>query len=137
MSVLGQLTGPVGKLGARVYTVTKSTVKGASEGVAMYARGKEGYLAEEGSASVIAERAGIGFGKGVAKVGVSQATPARRWTAWRSSPAGRSRRCPTCGNASVVSVIRDTVTGAGGGVIRRAVGVAVSKRWAAEKVTPR
>jgi len=44
---------------------------------------------------------------------------------------------PDLRHASVVSVVRDTVTGAGGGAVRRAVGVAVSKRWVAEKVTPR
>jgi hypothetical protein len=133
MSVLGQLTGPFGKLGARAYTVTKETVKGASEGVAMYARGKEGCFTE--GASVIFERAGIGFGKGCGKVAVSQlagkAMDGVARLAGRTVPVA-----PDLGNASVVSVIRDAVTGADGGVTRRTVGITLSKRWAAKKITP-
>jgi hypothetical protein len=135
VSVLGELTGAPGKVLGRVYTVTKETVKGTSEGVAAYARGKGGYLADEGSAWVIAERAGIGFGKGVAKVGFDEA--AGKLMDGVAKLGGRKiPEMPDLGEASVVSVVRDTISGAGKGATRRAVGISVSKTWASDKITP-
>ena len=72
VSVLGRLTGPAGERGAEVYTVAKETLKGLSEGVADYARGRGGHVASEGSAWVILERGTIGASKGVAKVGLDR-----------------------------------------------------------------
>ena len=74
ISVLGSLTGTAGETGARVYTVAKETVKGLSEGVADYVRGKGGHVVEDGSAWVILERGTIGATKGAAKVGLDKLT---------------------------------------------------------------
>jgi len=135
VSVLKDLTGPPGKVLGRVYTVTKETVKGTSEGYAAYVRGKGGYLADEGSAWVIAERAGIGFGKGVAKEGFDEI--AGKLMDGVAKLGGRKiPEMPDLGNASVVSVVRDTISGAGKGATRRAVGISVSKTWASDKITP-
>jgi len=135
VSVLKDLTGPPGKVLGRVYTVTKETVKGTSEGYAAYVRGKGGYLADEGSAWVIAERAGIGFGKGVAKEGFDEI--AGKLMDGVAKLGGRKIPAkPDLGNASVVSVVRDTISGAGKGATRRAVGISVSKTWASDKITP-
>ena len=54
--------------------VAKETLKGLSEGVADYVRGKGGHVAGEGSAWVILERGTIGATKGAAKVGLDKLT---------------------------------------------------------------
>ncbi len=74
MSVLGSMTGKPGEAIAEAYTVTKETVKGLSEGVADYRRGKGGHAAEEGSLWVIAERGAIGAAKGLSKAGLDRVT---------------------------------------------------------------
>jgi len=134
MSVLGELTGPIGKMRARVYTVAKETVKGTSEGVAAYIRGK-------GVTLRTTERLGhrrarrIGFGKGVTKVGFDEIA------GWAMNGVARlaGRRTPQMPDlrgASVASVVRDTVSGAGRAPRARAVGISVSQTWASDKITP-
>ena len=126
VSVLGELTGKAGQVGGRIYTVTKETLKGASEGVAAYARGQGGAFAENGSAWVIAERAGIGLAKGGAKVGLDMAAGKVL-----EGVAKLGRRSipdlPDLGAAAVVDVVGEVATRAGEGAARQAVGIAIGK----------
>ena len=126
VSVLAEVTGPAGQELGRIYTVTKETVKGASEGVAAYARGQGGALAAEGSAWVIVERTGIGFVKGGAKVGLDFAAGEVIGRA-----AGRAGlplpELPDMGEAAMTRVVCDAATGAAEGQARRVVGIAVGK----------
>jgi hypothetical protein len=133
VSLLGELTGKPGQALGRVYTVTKETVKGASEGVAAYARGHGGALADEGSAWVIVERAGIGLAKGGAKVGLDYAAGRVMDAAGRL--AGRPLKdLPDLGDAPLASVVREVASGAGEGATRRAVGIAVGKTAASQQI---
>jgi hypothetical protein len=126
VSVLAEVTGPAGQELGRFYTVTKETVKGASEGVAAYVRGQGGALAAEGSAWVIVERTGIGFVKGGAKVGLDFAA---------GEVIGRAAardglpfpELPDMSKATMTRVFRDAATGAAEGQTRRVVGIAVGK----------
>ena len=126
VSLLGELTGKPGQVLGRVYTVTKETVKGTSEGVAAYARGQGGALAGEGSAWVIAERAGIGLAKGGAKVGLDYAAGKVMDAAGRLA-GRRLPDLPDLGEASLASVVREVASGAAEGATRRSVGIAVGK----------
>ena len=126
VSLLGELTGPAGQKLGRIYTVTKETVKGTSEGVAAYARGQGGALAEEGSAWVIAERAGIGLAKGGAKVGLDDAA-GKVMEGVAKLGCGSIPELPDLGEADLVDVVGEVASGAGEGATRRAVGIAVGK----------
>ena len=123
-------------LDGRVYTITKETVKGTSEGVAAYARGQGESLAEEGSAWVIVERAGIGLAKGGAR-SASTTPPARSWTPPGASRAGRCRTFPTLGRRRSRASCETWPRAPPRAPPDEPSGIAVGKRWAAEKVTPR
>jgi hypothetical protein len=133
VSLLGALTGEPGKVIGQVYTVTKETVKGTSEGVAAYARGRGGHLASDGSAWVIAERAAIGFAKGGAKLKLDEAA-GKVMDGVAKLAGGKIPELPDLGDTSVVSVVRETVGGAGERAARRAVGIAAGKGWASDKI---
>jgi hypothetical protein len=133
VSLLGEITGKPGQVLGRVYTVTKETVKGTSEGVAAYARGQGGALAEEGSAWVIVERAGIGLAKGGAKVGLDYAAGKVMEGAGRL--AGRPLPdLPDLGEAQLTSVVREVASGAGEAATRQAVGIAVGKTATSQQI---
>lgn len=108
-------------------------MKGTSEGVAAYARGQGGALAEEGSAWVIVERAGLGLVKGGRKVGLDYAAGKVIDAAGRL--AGRPLEdLPDLGNAPIASVVREVASGAGEGATRRAVGIAAGKTAASQHI---
>jgi hypothetical protein len=133
VSLLGEVTGKPGQAIGRIYTVTKETVKGASEGVAAYARGQGGVVAEEGSAWVVAERAGIGLAKGGAKVGLDAA--AGRVMDGVAKLAGRRLpELPDLGEASLVSVVREVASGGAESATRKAVGIAAGKTAASQNL---
>ena len=129
VSLLGEVTGKPGQMLGRVYTVTKETVKGTSEGVAAYARGQGGALAQEGSAWVILERATIGLAKGGTKAGLDYAAGK---LLERVAPPLEG--LPDVGGANLVSVVRATVLDTGEDVARQAVSIAVGKTAASQQI---
>lgn len=123
ISVLGSMAGTPGQAFAEVYTVTKETVKGLSEGVADYARDKGGHLAEEGSLWVIAERGAIGATKGVAKVGLDRATGNLMDGAGGELAETEAAQ----GAKTVVKTVTDQLDSPAGVEVCRSAGVAVGK----------
>ena len=133
VSLLGEITGKPGQRLGRVYTVTKETVKGTSEGVAAYARGQGGALAAEGSAWVIAERAGIGLAKGGAKVGLDYAAgKVMEGAARLGGPAAPGAARPRATRRSRASFER-WPRAPREGATRQAVGIAVGKTAASQR----